>query len=384
MPASDELKFTSTESFQLFTEGLRSLQAYGREANYSALERAAARLEECTRKFPADVLPKFYLGVVKTELGYRGLDDAISVFHSILETKAEQLKPAAEYNLAVALMRRYTPGDLENAKRILEQLHDRLGPQWSVDDVALRLQIEALQNFLFVRQELWFKRYKPEYRKDQVEEARRRLDGFKKDIEGVRIPEAKKSDILATHWNTEGLVSEYLAHKADESKAKQEQGRRAVANFEQALALKANWIPALSNLARIYQDILEQSGKAEGTWRQVLEIRPDDEYSFYMLGNLYSEDNPLRAINCYARAPKIPEAGFKMGQAYEQTGQLDKAIEQYKKASESNEHASLRLGEIFEQDGNLPLALEWYKKAPKLPKAQEAVKRLESEYSPPH
>jgi len=262
----------------------------------------------------------------------------------------------------------------------------------SADNLALRLQVEALLNFIFVRQELWFKRYDPEFRKEQVDEARHRLDRFKKSVEDARIPEPKKQDILAAYWNAEGLIPEYLAHKAEEPKAKEQQARKAIEDFERALSLKTNWIPALSNLARIYQDLLKRAGEAERIWMQVLEIRPDDQYAFYMRGNLYEEDNPLRAIKCFAEAPDIPEAGYKIGLAYERTRQLDKAIEQYKRVSEKDARGSLRLGEIFEQNGDVPLALEWYKKAIKFPKAQktvvqkaqEAVRRLEDEHLPPH
>jgi len=294
MPANDELRFTSTESFQLFTEGLRSLQAYGRDARHEALERAATNFEECARKFPADILPKFYLGVVKTELGYTGLDDAIAVFRSILEAKTEQLKPTAEYNLAVAFMRRYMPGDIQTAENILGRLRQELEhlPSSSADDLALRLQVEVLLDFIFVRQNLWFWRFYAEDRQEDVEVARQKLDKFKKDLDVAQISDAKKGDIRAAYLNTEGLLCEYVAHKTLEQTAKRNEAQKAIANFEQALSFKKNWIPALSNLARIYQDILEQQSDATRLWQQVLEIRPDDQYSFYMLGNLYGRENP--------------------------------------------------------------------------------------------
>src|SRR5262245_46208642 len=68
------LKFTSTESFMLFYEGLRSLQIF-RDSNNDAaelekgveeLDHAASSLQRCTELYPQDALPLYYLGVVRS------------------------------------------------------------------------------------------------------------------------------------------------------------------------------------------------------------------------------------------------------------------------------------------------------------------------------
>src|SRR5277367_2829883 len=67
--------FTATDSFRLFTEGLRAFQIWqghtariqyntdrGRDQE-SFLTEALARWKECHEKYPNDMLPTFYLAV---------------------------------------------------------------------------------------------------------------------------------------------------------------------------------------------------------------------------------------------------------------------------------------------------------------------------------
>src|SRR5208282_4652659 len=108
MPTPQSFKFTSTKSFQLFTQGLQSLQSYERDASFAKLQDAAGNFGECVRKFPNDVLPHFYYGIVKTLEGYDGLDEAIEQFNLVLRSKADDLIPDAKYNLAVAHLEKYT------------------------------------------------------------------------------------------------------------------------------------------------------------------------------------------------------------------------------------------------------------------------------------
>ena len=63
-------------SFRLCTEGIEALERFERQASATQLRIAETRLEECVRLYPSDLVPKFYLGSVKTLTGYAGLDRA--------------------------------------------------------------------------------------------------------------------------------------------------------------------------------------------------------------------------------------------------------------------------------------------------------------------
>ena len=69
MASELSLKFTDTESFTLFAEGLRSLQIFQDEGRPSDLLDAQQHLDKCVRLYPDDALAVFYLGVVLSLLG---------------------------------------------------------------------------------------------------------------------------------------------------------------------------------------------------------------------------------------------------------------------------------------------------------------------------
>ncbi|HWO33099.1 MAG TPA: tetratricopeptide repeat protein, partial [Candidatus Acidoferrum sp.] len=115
-----------------------------------------------------------------------------------------------------------------------------------------------------------------------------------------------------------------------------------------ALRQKIGWIPAKSNLARVYQEILGEPETAEKLFREVIEVRPDDAYAHYMLGRNYdSRKDEERAMQCYEKALGFP-------------------------------FANLRLGQYHEKKQDPTTALSYYHKAEKLPEAKEAIARLQS------
>jgi hypothetical protein len=126
MPTPQSFKFSSTKSFQLFTQGLQALQSYERDANFATLRDAAGNFGECVRRFPNDVLPHFYYGIVKTLEGYDGLDEAIEQFNLVLCSRADDLIPDTKYNLAVAYLEKYTPDDSKTALQLLRETSDEV------------------------------------------------------------------------------------------------------------------------------------------------------------------------------------------------------------------------------------------------------------------
>src|ERR1700683_2301936 len=287
MQQDPNLNFTSTKSFQLFAQGLESLQTYEKTAATASLNAAEQNFQQCIDQFPGDVLPRFYYGVVKTLRGYPGLDEAIKQFNLILQGSSDELKADATYNLAIAHIERYRHGDSEIAKQLLEETRKQLATRApDPKSESLRLQSRILELYLIVQDSLWEHRNDPDLPPQKsVEDARIALEKFWTDYQNAKILEASRRDIIADYTNTCGTYWESVASfsKGDEREKLSLVAKRF---FEQSLEAKNNWLPAKSNLARVNQDLLNESETAKRLWNEVLETRPGDEYANYNLARL--------------------------------------------------------------------------------------------------
>jgi tetratricopeptide (TPR) repeat protein len=378
MEPRSSFHFTSTKSFQLFTQGLESLQAYERSANSVTLAAAERKFEECIGQFPKDLLPRFYYGVVKTLTGYDGLDEAIRQFNLILKSNADDLRPDTLYNLAVAHLEKYKPKDRQMALELFEKTIEAIqtktreeiekktkeetekkiqgkvekktkeeieretreeiekGPREPKLE-SLRLQTLILEHYLFVEDNLWEHREDERPAENCFEEAKKRLQNFLTDYESTQILEAARADLVADYNNVQGTYLESCAYFAQKDQRKVVAMQAATA-FEQALQAKQNWIPAKSNLARVYQDLLDDFETAQRLWQEVLETRPRDEYAFYMLGRLYHRrGETMRAIASYRKAPHIPEASLNLTLLYLELGDVARARISVQKVIEADD-----------------------------------------------
>ncbi|MGH7488387.1 MAG: tetratricopeptide repeat protein, partial [bacterium] len=100
-------RFTDGESLGLFIEALEYFQSYNRDPDEEKLRLAEERLKACRDRYPNDLLPLFYLGLVNVERSYAGLDEAIEIFKRVLETTDETLRLDALYNLGIAYIELY-------------------------------------------------------------------------------------------------------------------------------------------------------------------------------------------------------------------------------------------------------------------------------------
>jgi tetratricopeptide (TPR) repeat protein len=115
-------KFTKAESFQLFMEGLRSLQSYDEEADKDQpsdediLNERLCKAEEFFRKcfdnYPRDILPRYYLGLV---LSIRGQIEQARQLRSELKGKDPKTIPNDPDALFL------------QAAKIFEQIADEVG-----------------------------------------------------------------------------------------------------------------------------------------------------------------------------------------------------------------------------------------------------------------
>lgn len=328
MQGQSNFNFSSTKSFQLFAEGLESLQAYEKTAANASLNAAEQSFQQCVDQFPADILPRFYYGVVKTLRGYEGLDEAIKQF-TLVREKAEELKPDAIYNLAVAHIEKYSSKDSEIAKKLLKDTTEEIAKRpRDPKNESLRLQARILEIYLFVQGELWEHREDVNRPSEEVfKEAKKDLKSFWSDYRQSAILELTRPDLIADYKNTWGTYWESRAFFAKERK-KKALSLKAKKSYEESLEAKGNWIPAKSNLARLYQDLLGDRETAKTLWCEVLESRPRDEYANYNLGRLYeSEGHKLRAMAFYKKSRNIPEAVLALGRMYAETDQMERAQE---------------------------------------------------------
>ena len=299
--------FANSESFRLCTEGLQALERYERRASRADLEAAEIQLLECVRRYPADMLPKFYLGSVKTLTGYRGLNEAVALLTEVIEGGPENLRAVATYNLAAAHIQQYDETGFKEAERLLNQLATQ-APEG--DYIDRRLIWLARVRMLYIRADrIWHRRRRKTFEDRSAGELIAPLEqdfasfysAFEK-TEFNRDPE-----LIARYWNALGTLREAQAWFLSD---RQQYGAQARAAYEIALEHKRGWVATTSNLARLYHEILNDKAKARELLAHVFQVRPDDSYAFFLLGSIDLDEGKLQdaRVNFAKAAPNIPEA----------------------------------------------------------------------------
>jgi len=299
-------QFSNSESFRLCTEGLQALERFERRASRSDLELAENRLGECVRLYPGDILPKFYLGSVKTLVGYRGLGEAVTLLSEVAERGRGDLKASAQYNLAVARIEQYESESAKLAKDLLaplaEQQPNESWVKWS-----------ARVNLLYLRAEEVWKQRKSKSPDPAVFASISSLvsefERFDDEVQGSAF--RYDADILADYWNALGTLFEARAWLTESGGGEfADQARKA---YEKALGLKSDWVAATSNLARLYQERFNDPETARRLWQEVLKVRPDDEYAHYNLGLIdLQAGNREKAREHFQKAPEIDKAAAEL------------------------------------------------------------------------
>jgi hypothetical protein len=322
MSTNDTFRFSSTRSYQLFHEGLDSLRSYEKGASNTELVEAEKHFRECVDAYPSDLLPRFYFAVVKTLEGYRGLNEAIEQFNYVISNGAKELATEAKYNLAIAYLQKYTPRDAEKANELLKETKQELARTLtSSKSRTLELQVRLIEAYLFVHYKLWDQRHKNPVTQDSelASEAQKLLDAILAECNSGEILQSLKSDLLADYYNTLATFWESLAWSKSDAD-KQQAATNAAEYFKKSLNEKPNWLPAKSNLARVYQELLGADDEALLLWDDVLKGRPDDHYTYYMKGQILETRQPKSlAIAAYRRAADyIASANLRLARLLEQ------------------------------------------------------------------
>jgi tetratricopeptide (TPR) repeat protein len=384
MGISSQLRFSDSNSFRLFTEGVQQLQSYELSARADSLEKAADKLAQCVANYP-DILPRLYLGIVRAQQGEEP-DEAVNLLREVLDRNVPELSATAKYYLAEVYLSKYTPEDIAHADELLQEVESDKAANAN-DRARFRLGSQGLRTFIYIREELWRKRAGKEVRLKEHKEGVDRLEAFYVALKKATIPSDIRSSLEADYWNALGLLREYEAHRAATDATKNALVRESLDAFEKSAQYGANRADAKSNQARVYFELLKDEDNAIRLCQEVLAIRKDDSFAHLLLGQIYESNRPQEAVRHYERAQaKFPKAALGAGRCYENLGAFERAIRAYSKVPESYHgfgEASFAIGAIYERLGKIDEALQFYRKVPPesqefFERAQQAIKTLQT------
>jgi hypothetical protein len=300
-------RFTNGESLRLFTQAVESFQSYQGDPDSKKLEAASEKLEFCRDRYPHDLLPLFYLGLVRVEQSYAGLQEALELFEKIRRSGDRDLQLDATFNLGIANLELYESESRTRARELLETARDLATQTGSSRNRAIELHAKMLLAYLEVSDLRW---KLIAGRKGDLEAVDRKLQLLREELPEDDPGDIPKSYVRAEYWNAMGLAAECRAiASADDPEERRKRADEAEKHFKQALHHKRNWIPSLSNLAVLYQESYDdRSDEALELWKQILKIRPDDQYANLNLGNFYQDSDTDRAREHYAKAPNLKQA----------------------------------------------------------------------------
>ncbi len=312
-----ELKLAAPGSFRLFVEGVQALGSYERTSVADYLKAALASLTECVRKYPADLLPRFYLGIAQSLRGYEGLEAATENLGYVINGGSRALSLSARYNLAATYVEFYNDPSFDQAEHLLvEMLEERDGVH---DDDPLMFQAQALLLYVRIHRDL-SEPAKNGASFDDLQPIAKTLaeslSAFEKRFMQSRSSKLKGADeTWADFWNDRGMFHNALGRlfKDDRDQA-QQSARDAIQAFKRALEVKPNWPPVRANLAVVYSELLGDETSvalAEQIFADLSRGSSQQHYAHYKLGRLAERRTQwAEAIEHYHKAVWIPGAAF--------------------------------------------------------------------------
>jgi hypothetical protein len=302
----NDLRFSAAESFRLCTLGLRSLEQYEDNTEPELLQKAEDELSRCVELYPADVLPKFYLGSVKTLKGYDGIEEAKLLFHQVIEQGSPALSFAAKYNLAVANVEEYSPKGFSEAERLLGELvsskpkgKDSEKMVWSAQATLLYLRADRI----------WKTRNAPtnDGRRDAAK-LLKDLDAFEGKLSASQFRADR--DVWSDASNTRGTIQEFLFYASTDPAQKTAASTAAKSAFQRAADLKVDYVNSMSNFARLTNDVLGDRAEARKIWESLSKLGKSTHYIHYNLGKMDEADGNVESACTHYRL-----AASKMGEA---------------------------------------------------------------------
>jgi tetratricopeptide (TPR) repeat protein len=312
-----ELKLAAPGSFRLFTEGVQALVSYERTSAADHLKAAVAFLTECVQKYPADLLPRFYLGIAQSLRGYDGLNAAAENLGYVINAGSKTLSLSARYNLAATYVEHHTDADLGRAERLLAGMLEDLDEK--CDDDPLMFQAQVLLLYVQIDQHLSIPAKKGasfDNLGPRGAEFAERLVGFERKFSRSRSSKLEgANETWADYWNDRGVLHDALSRLARHDKARaQQDAQEALLAFRQALELKPNWPPVRANLAVVYSELLGDEtsiARAEQILTDLALDSSEQYYANYKLGAIAERRKRWdEAIDYYRKAGWIPKAAL--------------------------------------------------------------------------
>jgi tetratricopeptide (TPR) repeat protein len=145
---------------------------------------------------------------------------------------------------------------------------------------------------------------------------------------------------------------------------------KAIESYKEAIELKPDDAAAYYNLGNAYNDLGEYAQAIE-SYKKAIKLKPDDVAAYYNLGNAYyNRSEYAKAIESYHKAielkPDDADAYNNLGNAYKNMGEYAQAIKLYKKAIEIKPDyvaAYSNQGNAYKNLGEYAKAIKLYHKA---------------------
>lgn len=254
-PQPQQLRFSSTESFMLFMEGLRALQLFQDGRDVADLDAAAMWFTRCVDQFPQDELPGFYLAstwYLQSEVdpdenaAAAARTKAKQKFQKIATEGSEPLRAPAKVGAAAADVDAEPPELGPPAASASVTLRDRVSHWWSQKTPEQRAADLQLQ-IIYLNRE--FSQNQPN--RDRIAARLTEIDSA---LKQAVVPTTAQRDLEADLLNARARFS---ALKGDHAAAEQD--------ARKALAINPDWIPAQSVLVKALnaQEKTAEAAKAE-------------------------------------------------------------------------------------------------------------------------
>jgi len=294
------------QTLEAMTLGLESLDAYQRTLDYEDLKRSLGYLEEIPIHAPGYALGHYFLGVALGE--DRQEERAVSVFSDVVRmTSDPDLKWAAQFQRAAAMLREYDGQPAADAARLLEELIQELktaknGKDERAKFAARLLPLAEAQRCYTYGTLLTLKTTIPESDlKKSAEEAWKDADyEFNAVNEEDWTSEQEKREVRSWLFNTKGYASFRIAQwELAQGGKSQEELDKYTRACEDALQLlqgadqeRPNSYEVLQNEAMILDDERfdpedKRIDEALSFYERTVQFVPRDYYQYERLARIY-------------------------------------------------------------------------------------------------
>ncbi len=303
------LEASSWHGLQLFTEALQEMQRYQTEQpDLAILEDATNKLEKAFALDPGYLLAKYNLGIVYNNLGqYR---QAAKVFKEVKEANGK-FKLEATYNLGVSYYHMFKDWAYEQSIDQFQEVLDQLGEGVTDGQYGPLIALTHCGLANVYAQQISRQRRKAQELFDNV---RRHCD------QGMTVTDEAPEVQAVAHV---ALGMAYFNQGASEE---------AIDEFRAAIRLKPRYPIAYVYLADSH--LKQKDYDSAIRWlQQAVRFNPRYEYAHYKLGGIYRLQGEInQAMESYRKAMHVADAHNDLGKLLAERQQYDEALAEFRQA----------------------------------------------------